>query len=240
MAESNNLITKCGKEVLKEERISLIREIISSRMTESLAMAPQATIAAKADMSALIALREEYLTKGTKLTYTDLFLKISSLALAIHPDINVSIEDGKLIQYKSINIGMAVGTDDALYVPVIKDVKDKSLLDIAKETKDFIEKINGNRILPEEMSGGTFTISNMGMFRVDVMTPIINTPESAILAIGATRKEAVVADDDTIRIKPMTTLSLTIDHRALDGLPAARFLETLLEIIENPKKYLRE
>lgn len=226
-----------NKEILKEFRLSGIRRMIANKMEESLRKAPQATITTKADMSNLIALRKKYLDQGVKLTYTDLFVKVTALALILNPDLNSSLQDGKIIQYKSINIGVAVGTDKALFVPVIKNVQDKSLLEISKELTEMIQKINEQKITADELTGGTFTISNMGMFKVDVMTPIINIPEAAILSIGTIRKELIVENDETIKIKPMTTLSLTLDHAVIDGLPAARFLETYLHIMENPLNY---
>lgn len=229
-----NLIKADSKEILKETRLTGIRRIIANKMEESLRKSPQATITTKADMSGLIALKKKYLEQGIELTYTDLFVKVTELALKSNPDLNASLQDGKIIQYKSINIGVAVGTDKALYVPVIKNVQDKSLLDVSKELKEMIQKINEQRITTDELTGGTFTISNMGMFRVDVMTPIINIPEAAILSIGTIRKELIVEDDETIKIKPMITLSLTLDHSVIDGLPAARFLETYLQIMEDP------
>ncbi|HHZ02761.1 MAG TPA: 2-oxo acid dehydrogenase subunit E2 [Tissierellia bacterium] len=206
-------------------------------MQESLRNSPQATITGKADMSNLISLRKKYLNQGIELSFTDLFIKIAGIAIKLHPEMNVSLQDGKIIQYKSINIGVAVGTDKALFVPVIKNVQDKNLIEVSEEFKMLVNKIHGQKITSEELTGGTFTISNMGMFKVDVMTPILNSPEAAILSIGRTCKELVVEKDDTIKIKPMTTLSLTLDHAVLDGLPAARFLETFMSIMENPLDY---
>lgn len=232
-----DLKTEDSKEILKEIRLSGIRKIIANKMEESLRNAPQATITAKADMSALISLRKKYIEQGIELAYTDLLIKVTEFALKLNPELNSSLQNGKIIQYKSINIGVAVGTDKALYVPVIKNVQNKSLLEVSKELKGLVQKIHEQKINSEDLTGGTFTISNMGMFRVDVMTPILNAPEAAILSIGRTYKELVVENEETIKIKPMTTLSLTLDHAVLDGLPAARFLETYLNIMESPLNY---
>lgn len=237
MEGENNSLKTDSKEILKETKLTGIRRIIANKMEESLRKSPQATITTKADMSGLIALRKTYLDQGLDLSYTDLFVKVTESALKLNPDLNSSLQEGKIIQYKSINIGVAVGTDKALFVPVIKNVQDKSLLEVSKELKEMIQKIKEQRISVEELTGGTFTISNMGMFRVDVMTPIINVPEAAIMSIGTIRKELIVEDDETIKIKPMTTLSLTLDHAVIDGLPAARFLETYIKIMENPQDY---
>lgn len=233
-------IPEDGKKILKELPLSGIRRMIANRMEESLRKSPQATITAKADMSALITLRKKYLDQGIKLTYTDLFVKVTGIALKMNPTLNSSLQNGKIVQYKSINIGVAVGTDKSLVVPVIKNVQDKGLLDVSSELKGLIKRVNEGKIQADDFTGGTFTISNMGMFKVDVMTPIINVPEAAILSIGTTRKELVVENDDTIKIKPITTLSLTLDHAVLDGLPAAKFLETILLVMENPSNYFHD
>lgn len=237
MEENHELIIENGKEILKELPLSGIRRMIAGKMEESLRKAPQATVTAKADMSALISLKKKYLDEGIELTYTDLFVKVTEFALKLNPTLNASLQNGKIVQYKSINIGVAVGTDKALFVPVIKNVQNKSLLEVSNELKGLIQKIKEQKITSDDLTGGTFTISNMGMFKVDVMTPIINVPEAAILSIGTTRKELVVENDETLKIKPMTTLSLTLDHAVIDGLHAARFLETYLLIMENPLNY---
>ncbi len=237
MEKDYELTPEDGKIILKEFPLSGIRRMIAEKMEESLRKAPQATVTAKADMSALIALKQKYFDQGTELTFTDLLVKVTGSALKLNPALNASRQNGKIVQYQSINIGVAVGTDKALFVPVIRNVQDKSLLEVSGELKGLIEKIREQKITAGELTGGTFTLSNMGMFPLDVMTPIINVPEAAILSIGATRKELVVENDDTIKIKPMTTLSLTLDHAVLDGLPVARFLETFLRIMENPGDY---
>lgn len=225
------------REILNEIPLSGIRRMIADKMEESLQKAPQATMSTKADMSALIDLKVQYSKQGISLNYTDLFVKVTESALRSNPALNACLQNGKIVQYKSVNIGVAVGTDHALFVPVIKNVQKKSLLEVSESLKESIQKIHDQRITSEDFSDGTFTLSNMGMFDVDIMTPIINYPEVAILSIGKTRKELVVNDDNTIMIKPTATLSLTLNHAALDGLPAVRFLETFLKIMKNPLDY---
>jgi len=217
--------------------LSGIRRMIADKMGESLQKAPQATMTTKADMTALIEMKDQYAMQGITLNYTDLFIKVTESALRLNPAMNASLQNEKIVQYKSINIGVAVGTDQALFVPVIKNVSAKSLLEVSAALKKSIQKIHDQCITSDDFSDGTFTLSNMGMFNVDIMTPILNFPEVAILSIGKTHKELVVNDDNTIMIKPMTTLSLTLNHAALDGLPAARFLETFLQIMKNPLDY---
>lgn len=218
--------------------LSGLRKIIGERMSESLQQAPQGTMTTRADMSEVIALKNKYAAKGKKVSFTDLFIKIIAVALESNPVINSAIKDDNLIQYKSANIGVAVGTEDGLFVPVIKNVQDKSVVEISKELKDMVQKIKEGCISEEELTGSTFTISNMGMFDVDVITPIINPPEVAILAIGSTRKEVVANEDGSIAVKPLTTLSLTADHSAMDGIPAVKFFVTVKEIMNKPESYL--
>jgi pyruvate dehydrogenase E2 component (dihydrolipoamide acetyltransferase) len=229
---------KGPKTVLEVKPLSGLRKIIGERMAESLRRSPQGTMTTRADVTEIIALKNEYAAQGYKVTFTDMFVKIVGLALEKNPILNSSIEDGKLILYKSVNIGVGVGTEEGLFVPVIKNVEEKSILDISRELKDLVQKINDKKITPDEMVGGTFTISNLGMFSVDVVTPIINPPEAAILAIGATRKEVVVMEDGTTAVRPLTTLSLTADHAVMDGIPAVKFLATINEIMTKPHEFL--
>lgn len=229
---------KGPKTVFEEKPLSGLRRVIGERMAESLRRSPQGTMTTRADVTELIALKNEYAAQGHKVTFTDMFIKIVGLALEKNPVLNASIEDNKLILYKSVNIGVGVGTEEGLFVPVIKNVETKSVLDISQELKNLAKKIKDKNITSDDMTGGTFTISNMGMFDVDIVTPIINPPEAAILAIGATRKEVVVLEDGTTAVRPITTLSLTADHAVMDGLPAVKFLASIKEIMINLHKYL--
>lgn len=226
------------KIILEAKPLSSLRKVIGERMAESLRISPQGTMTTRADMTELILLKDELAKLGNKVTYTDIFVKLVGLALEKYPLLNSSIEDGKLVLYKSVNIGVGVGSEDGLFVPVIKNVEQKSLLQISQEIKDMALKIKEKSITSDDMTGGTFTISNLGMFDVDFITPIINPPEAAILAIGTTRKEPVVLEDDRIVVRPMTTLSLTADHAVMDGIPAVTFLSTIKDIMKNPKEII--
>lgn len=213
-----------------------VRRIIGKRMKESLDKSPQATGSTRIDMTGLLLLKKSFEARDVKVTYTDLLIKIVSEALKIHPELNASLIDNKIIMYKSINIGIAVAANDLLFVPVIKNVQNKSIIEISKETKELIDKVKTGKIKPKDFSGGTFTLSNLGMHDVEVMTPIINIPEAAILSVGSIKKELVVEDDDAIRIKPLATFSITIDHTVIDGIHSIKFLETIRDIIANPKE----
>lgn len=215
-----------------------MRRIIGERMSESLRMAPQGTMTARADMTGVLDFKSKYGSKGQKVSVTDIMVKIAALAIERNPILNASIEGDEIVVYKSVNIGVAMGTDNELYVPVIHHVEEKNVLQIAGELKELVLKVKENSLQSEDMSGGTFTISNLGMYDVDVITAIINPPESAILAIGATRNEVVVDDSGSICTKPLTTLSLTGDHRVTDGIPAVKFLKDIKEIMKNPTDFI--
>lgn len=228
-----------GRAILKKGRYSGIRKIIGTNMVNSLKKSPQATITMRVDMSGMKALKDRLREQGIKVTYTDIYIKAVACALLKHPAVNAAVIDEKfLYQYANANIGVAVGTDHGLYVPVIKDAQDKSISQISAELKEMAANIRGGTVLPEYFSGGTFTISNLGMYDMDVMTPIINMPEAGILCLGVIRKEQVVQEDDTVAIKPMMAWSLSLDHAAMDGVDGAKFLMTLRDIISAPEKYV--
>jgi pyruvate dehydrogenase E2 component (dihydrolipoamide acetyltransferase) len=214
-----------------------IRKVIAARMKESLITAAQANHRMDVDMSRLLSVRSELNALneklGIKISITDMLIKIVTQALLEQPIINSTIVSEGILLLDEINIGIAVATDSGLLVPVIHNTKGKTLIEIGAITKEFIEKTRTGKLKPDEMKGGTFTITNLGMYDVDSFTAIINPPESAILAVGRVNKRVVVVDDNIV-IKPITTLSLTYDHRVIDGAPAAIFLQRIKQLIENP------
>lgn len=236
--DSTEAADNTEKVIAEKKPYAGIRKIIGERMSESLRISPQGTMTVRADMTGVLNLKSEYESKGQKVSVTDIMVKIAALAIERNPILNASIENDEIVIYKSVNIGIAVGTEDGLFVPVIHHVEEKDILQIAAESKELVQKVKENRLQSNDMSGGTFTISNLGMYDVDVITAIINPPESAILAIGATRKEVVVDDSGTICTKPLTTLSLTGDHRVADGIPVVKFLKDMKEIMENPADFI--
>lgn len=228
-----------GRAILSKRRYSGIRKIVGTNMANSLRKSPQATITIRVDMSGMKELKDSLKAEGRKVTYTDMYIKAVACALLRNPAVNSSVVDEKFIyQYANANIGVAVGTDHGLYVPVIKDVQDKSLFEVSKELRDVAANLREGNVSPEYFSGGTFTISNLGMYDIDVMTPIINIPEAAILCLGVIRKEFVIDDDDNAQIKPMMTCSLSLDHSAMDGVEGSNFLMTLRDIVKEPRGYI--
>lgn len=228
-----------GKTVAKTVPYAGVRKIIGDRLAESKFTAPHLYFTDSVDMSAFTAFRKDLIEKtGQKIAVSDLFTLAAARALQKHPDMNVSLEGDKIVFWESVNIGNAVAGDQGLIVPVIRDVQRKTLMSIAKESRDLVERAKAGRLSPDEFSGGTFTISNLGMFGIGNFTAIINPPESAILAVSSTRKKAVVVTnedgDDEIVIRPMMNVQLTVDHRLIDGLLAAQWVATFKGLLENP------
>lgn len=225
---------------VKGEYIPLnpMRKTVARRMTESYFQAPAFTIVNEVDMSEMISLRSKLkdqvmLEIGEKLTFTDLIFMAVAKTLRKHPAINSAWTDQGVYRYDEINIALAVGLDEGLYVPVIKSCDTLTLGQIAKETKVIARKAIENKLLPKDQENNTFTISNVGMFGVKSFTPIINMPSSAILGIGATIERCVPVDGK-VEIKPIMEMCLTIDHRVCDGTPAAKFMKDLKVLMENP------
>jgi pyruvate dehydrogenase E2 component (dihydrolipoamide acetyltransferase) len=212
------------------------RRLIAQRMMTSVQNTAPVTLTSRVDATQMVSLRAQYKAAGHQPVpaYHDIVARLVALTLSDHPVINsVRTEDG-LVQSEDIHIGLAVDTDAGLLVPVVRHVDRLSLLDVARESAELIENARQRKCTPEQLSGGTFTITNLGQFEIDFFTPIINTPQTAILGLGAIRREAVVVDDDRIEPRHRISLSLTFDHRMTDGAPAARFLQQLCRRIENP------
>ncbi len=217
-----------------------MRKVISKRMSESYFTAPTFTMNVEVDMTNLLALRKQVAEQvleetGVKASVTDFISLAVIKALMKHPYVNSSLsEDGQEIYlHKYVNLAIAVGTDTGLLVPVVEDADKKSLKELVVANKEMITKTLEGKLQPKEMSGSTFTISNLGMYGVDSFTAIINQPNNAILAISATKKKPVVIGDEVV-VRPIMTLTLTGDHRVIDGLEGAKFMQTLKTGIENP------
>ena len=170
-------------------------------------------------------------------TYTDLIVRLTGVALGMYPALNARLEGERLVISRDIHIGIAVDTEDGLLVPVVRDVQRKSLQQIAEETRPLVEGARARSLRPEQLRGGTFTVSNLGMYGIDAFAPIINLPECAILGVGRIVTKPAVVDGEIVPRDHMT-LTLTFDHRVVDGGPAARFLNTVREFVEEPYLWL--
>ena len=206
-----------------------MRKVIAERMHQSLQGSAQLTITSEVDVSQLIdrrqAVRQEF-----GVTYTDFIVQACAHALRQHPRMNATLEDGTLRLDRGIHVGLAVALDEGLIVPVIRDADRKSLEDIAGEAKTLAEKARTGRLTLEDVSGGTFTVSNLGMYGVDAFTPILNTPQTGILGVGRIVEKPALYRGEIARRSTMV-LSLTFDHRVIDGAPAGAFLQTVADLL---------
>ncbi len=219
-----------------------MRSIIAQRMVESKRTSPHVHTVFKVDMTRIVKLREKEKSKyeqrnGVKLTYMPFITRAAIVALRKHPVVNGSIE-GEAIRYnKNINIGIAVALDWGLIVPVIKQAEEKNFLGIARAIVDVADRARGKKLAPDEISGGTFTLTNSGIFGEQFGTPIINQPQSAILGIGGLNKEAEVLTDkdgnDSIAIRSIQRFTLGFDHRIVDGADAGKFMSDFKAYLEN-------
>ena len=219
-----------------------IRQITAQRMAESAHTTAPVTLTTEADATDFVALRqqvkESYARRGLAVpSYNDIYLKLTAAALQEHPTLNASWSDDGLLLHSDIHIGFAVDTEAGLLAPVLRDVAAKSLRQIAAESKSLIEGARQRRLGHEAMQGGTFTITNLGMYGIDAFTPIINLPQAAILGIGRIVCKPAVHNGEVVP-RQMVALSLTFDHRVVDGGPAARFLNTVREYVSEPILWL--
>lgn len=220
--------------------LSHIQRITGQRMLESVTTAPHFSLQVGVDMSKVQAFidtinRRVESELRQRVSVTAFMVRVVGVAIKKHPRVNAQFVDGGLRGQSEINIGVAIGIEQGLVVPVIRNAERKILAKINHELKGFQVKARDMRFTPADLEGGTFTISNLGMFGIDVFTAIINPPQSAILAIGRIIKTPVVADDDSIVVRPIANFTLSVDHRVLDGLQAARFLVEIKNLIENPE-----
>lgn len=222
------------------QRVSLSgrRRVIAERLADSHRQTVPVTLTSQVDATNLVSLRQQFKAAGETLipAIHDIIAKL--VAGCLRQELRLAGRwdgDAIVLPYDNeIHIGLAVDTPEGLIVPVLRNVVNESLLSLAAESSRIIRKSREGRLSGAEMQGAVFTITNLGSFGIDTFTPVINLPETAILGLGAIRKLAVVASDDRIEVRPMMTLSLTFDHRAIDGAPAAKFLQSLVAAIENP------
>jgi pyruvate dehydrogenase E2 component (dihydrolipoamide acetyltransferase) len=207
-----------------------IRKTTAERVSLSARTAPHSTITMEVDMSKAVKLREEM-----EVSYTDILVKAVAQALEEHLSLNSTLEEEQIKIYEDINIGVAVATEKGLVVPVVRNANKKSLTQIASILKELVEKAREGKLEKEDVTGGTFTITNLGMYGVEVFIPIINPPEAAILGVGKVVEKPVIENKE-IKIKPTTHLSLSFDHRIIDGAPAAKFLQRVKQILESQLK----
>ncbi|ACA55629.1 2-oxo acid dehydrogenase subunit E2 [Clostridium botulinum] len=227
-------IPSVGEELMdKRVKMSTMRKVIASRMSESSKISPTVTYDIEVDITNLKRFKDQ-IKEEWKVTYTDLLVKIVSKALIQYPLVNCSIEGDEMIFRNYTNIGVAVALEEGLVVPVVKYANQKGLKDISIEVKELAHKAKNNELTEENSTGGTFTITNLGMFGIKSFSPIINQPEVAILGANMITNTPVVENEEIV-IKPLMNLSLTADHRAVDGAVAAQFLNSIKKYMEKPE-----
>lgn len=238
-ADSEAQFTSDGKELLEVIPYDGIRKVIGDRLAESKFTAPHLYFTQKVNLEELLKFRKQVNeAQDKKTSVTDYITKAVVKTLVKYPDINSSLVGETIEKYKTVNIGIAVAAPGGLIVPNVKNAEQKSLIEISTEASALFEKAREGKLSMDEYTGGTFTISNLGMFGIENFTAIINPPEVAILAVSATKDEPVVVTDKngekTIAIKPMMNITLTVNHKLIDGLLAAEFVTEVKRVLENP------
>jgi len=216
-----------------------MRRTIAERMTASYQTTPHITLTMRVDMSAFEEVRERLNAKAEadgqpRVSVTALLVKAVAWALKQHPWLNSTLRDEEIHLLPDINIGVAVALEEGLIVPVVHQADRKSVAEIAAEMNDLVTRAREGQLTPADVAGGTFTVSNLGPFGVEQFTAIINPPQAAILAVGATRLEAIVSEEGQVVVRPVMRMTLSADHRIVDGAVAARFLADLREALEAP------
>lgn len=228
---------------LRSLPITSRRRIIADRMRQSRASTVPVTITTRFDATGLITLRSQFKQLGPVdevPSFQDMIIKLAVIALNEHPLLAGRWTNEAILvpEEQGWDIGFAVDTEDGLLVPVLRDVRHASLRQIAISSRQLIDRARQGKLTVSDMSGGVFTVTNLGSFGIDAFTPVIRSPETSILGIGAIRQEVIVQDDGSFAARPIMTLSLTFDHCVVDGAPAARFLGTLVRKLENPSAAL--
>ena len=212
-----------------------LQRTVSRRMAEAKATVPDFSLELDVDMTLCIELRERLKAQTDRApSFNDMVVKASALALRDHPRVNGAYRDGKWETYSRINVGVAVAAQEALVVPVVHDADQKSLGEISRQARRLIERVRSGEITPPELSGGTFSVSNLGMYGIERFTAIVNPPQAAIVAVGALMKKPAVDDRGRVVARDLMTLSLVCDHRILYGADGAKFLARVKELLEQP------
>ena len=231
-----------GDRPQKRVPMTRIRARISQRLLEATQTTAMLTTFNEVDMKPFMDFRSQYKevfekAHGIKLGFMSIFVKAAAEALRRFPDINASIDGSDIVYHGFCDIGVAVSTDDGLVVPILRDVEHSSIADIEKNVAEFASKARSKKLSIEDMTGGTFTITNGGVFGSMMSTPILNPPQSAILGMHATQERAVVVNGE-ILIRPMMYIALSYDHRVVDGKGAVSFLKTIKEFVEDPARMI--
>jgi pyruvate dehydrogenase E2 component (dihydrolipoamide acetyltransferase) len=218
----------------QEIPLTNMRKTIAKRLSESKFTAPHFYVTVEIDMDAAVGVREQLQrSENLKVSFNDLIVKACARALTRFPNVNASWATDKIVTHKDVHVGVAVAVPDGLIVPVVRNADRKAVVEISHEIKDLAARARERKLRPEEFTGSTFSVSNLGMYDVTEFTAIINPPESAILAVGAVRKAPVVVNDE-LAVGHRMKVTLSCDHRVVDGALGAQFLAEVRRLLENP------
>ena len=219
----------------RDEPATQIRQTIAKRLVTSLGPVPHFFLTTDIEMDRAAEMRKgiNALDPDLKISINDIIIKVTAAALMQHPEVNASFQEKFVRYYEHADIGVAVAIEDGLITPVVRAADQKSLSQIAAEVRELAERARSKRLKPEEYTGATFSISNLGMFGIDEFTAVINPPEGAILAVGAMTPKPVVRDNEIV-IRQIMRVTMSCDHRVIDGATGAKFLQTFKKILENP------
>ena len=219
----------------RDEPASEIRKVIAKRLVTSLGPVPHFFLTTEIEMDRAAEMRKgiNALDPDLKISINDIIIKVTAAALIQHPEVNASFQEKFIRHYEHADIGVAVAIEDGLITPVVRSADQKSLSEIAGEVRELAERARSRKLKPEEYTGASFSISNLGMFGIDEFTAVINPPEGAILAVGAMSPKPVVRDNEIV-IRQMMRVTMSCDHRVIDGATGAKFLQTFKKILENP------
>lgn len=221
--------------------LNRMRQALARRMSESKTTVPHFYVTIEINMNEALKLREQLnalAQDNEKISVNDLVVAAAARTLDQFPNLNSSYRDGSLERHEQVNVGIAVAVEDGLLTPVVRDANKKGLKTLAADSRALSERARTNKLRANDLGGGTFTVSNLGMFGIDEFVAIINPPEAAILAVGAAVKRHIVDGDDELHVASMLKVTLSVDHRVADGAQAARFLQAFRKLLENPVNLL--
>ncbi|HKP81026.1 MAG TPA: pyruvate dehydrogenase complex dihydrolipoamide acetyltransferase, partial [Pyrinomonadaceae bacterium] len=228
-------VPQIGASAYRDEPASEIRKVIAKRLVTSIGPVPHFFLTTEIEMDRAAEMRRgiNALDPDLKISINDVIIKVAAAALIQHPEVNASFQEKFIRYYEHADIGVAVAIEDGLITPVVRAANQKSLSNIATEVRELAGRARSRKLKPEEYTGATFSISNLGMFGIDEFTAVINPPEGAILAVGAMSAKPVVRDNEIV-IRQMMRVTMSCDHRVIDGATGAKFLQTFKKILENP------
>jgi pyruvate dehydrogenase E2 component (dihydrolipoamide acetyltransferase) len=224
-----------GASPYHDEQTSVMRQTIARRLVTSIGPVPHFFLTTEIEMDKAAELRRSIneLDPELKVSFNDLIIKVAALALIQHPQVNASFQEKAIRYYERADIGVAVAIEDGLITPVVRSADLKPIGEISREVKELAERARSRKLMPEEYTGATFSISNLGMLGIDEFTAVINPPEAAILAVGAVTPKPVVREGEVV-VRQIMRVTMSCDHRVIDGATGARFLQTFKKLLENP------